>query len=302
MDQLSPSKPSWYVRTLIAAFCALLVAMIAYRFAWIEPRGEISAGLITLLCLLLVLVLAESFDNFSIGQVVSITREAKKKEKEVDKLEKQNAQLLSQLISISNQQTQTQSHTNVYGNYHVAPTVRKASEEEVQDSKSAEAISTPTPVEQARPRMNWRKVEELGLSKYVQLRAIHPSNLIADAKLINEFHGIDPISTLQIIFDGYLKEQDQETFVELRPSHYITPMYRDRLYVMLSKINHYRTAKRVDAHLDLVIMKIPGEEFRTSQISERFLDSFAPAIAGGLLKVVSVEFTVEEANTCHEVQ
>lgn len=302
MDQPTQPRPSWYVRTLIAAFCILLVAMIAYRFAWIDPKGEINAGLITLMCLLLVLVLAESFDSFSIGKVISISREAKKKEKEVEKLEKQNAQLLSQLISISSTQTQTQSHTNVYGDYHVAPTVRKASEEEVRDKQTAETPAATTPAEPARPRMNWRKAEEIGLTKYVQMRAIHPSNLIADAKLVNEFQGIDPISTIQPIFDGYLKEQDHETFVELRPNTVVGPMYRDRLYVMLSKINHYRNAKRVDAHLDLVLMKIPGEESRAYQPLERFLENFAPAIAGGLLKVVSVELTEAEAAACREAQ
>lgn len=301
MDQPPHSKPNWYIRTLIAVFCLLLVTMIGYRFAWVDPKGEISGGIVTLLCLLLVLVLAESFDSFSIGKLISISREAKKKEKEVDKLEKQNARLLSQLIAISNTQSQTQSHTNVYGDYHVAPTVRKASEEEVRDKQTTEAPIASVLAEAARPRMNWRKVEELGLKKYVQLRAIHPSNLIIDAKLVNQFQGIDPISNSQIIFDGYLKEQDHETFVELRPNA-VSLLFRDRLYMMLSKINHYRSAKRVDAHLDLVIMKIPGEESRTGQPPERFLENFEPAIAGGLLKVVSVDFTDEEAAACRDAQ
>jgi hypothetical protein len=301
MDQPQQLKPNWYVRTLIAVFCLLLTGMVGYRFAWIDPKGEISGGVVTLLCLLLVLVLAESFDNFSIGKLISISREAKKKEKQVDKLETQNAHLLSQLIAISNSQSQTQSHTNVYGDYLVAPTVRKASEEEVRDKQTTEAPIASVVAEAARTRMNWRKAEELGLKKYVQLRSIHPSNLIVDAKLVNQFQGIDPISNSQIIFDGYLKEQDHETFVELRPT-FMSPLFRDRLYIMLSKINHYRSAKKVDAHLDLVLMKIPGEEARSGQTLERLLENFEPAIAGGLLRVVSVEFTDEEAAACRDAQ
>lgn len=302
MDQPPQPKANWYVRTLIAAFCVLLVAMIAYRFAWIEPKGEISAGIVTLLCLLLVLVLAESFDSFSIGKLLSVSREAKKKEMEVEKLEKQNAQLLSQLISVSNSQSQNQSHTNVYGDYHAAPTVRRASEEEVRAKQTAEAAPVQPPAEPARARINWGKAEELGLKKYLQLRSVHPSNVIVSAKMTNQFQGIDPISNQQIIFDGYLKEQEHETFVELRPATFFNPLFRDRLYVMLSKVNHYRSAKRVEAHLDLVLMRIPGEESRSSLSSDRFAEFFEPAIAGGLLKIVSVEFTEEEASLVREPQ
>ena len=68
-------KPNYYVRTLIALFCALIVSMIAYRYVWVEPRGEISVGIITLLCLILILVLAESFDSFSVGKLISVSRE-----------------------------------------------------------------------------------------------------------------------------------------------------------------------------------------------------------------------------------
>lgn len=277
--------------------------MIAYRFACVEPRGEISAGIVTLLCLLLVLVLAESFDSFSIGKLISISREAKKKEREVDKLEKQNAHLLSQLISVSNTQSQNQNHTNVYGDYHAAPSVRRASEAEVRDKRTAEAAAPQQPPEPARLSTNWVKAEKLGLQKYLQLRSLHPSNLIVSAKISDQFQGIDPISNQQIIFDGYLKEQDHETFVELRSSTIYSPIFRDRLYVMLSKINHYRNLKRVEAHLDLVLLKVPGEEFRpTPDANDRVLGLFEPAIASGLLKVVSIEFTEEEAAACRQVQ
>lgn len=299
MDENS-KKTNWFVRILISLFCLLLIGMVLYRYLCVDPRGEISTGIVTLLCLLLVLVLAESFDNFSIGKLISVSREVKKKEKEVEKLEKQNGQLLSQLITISSSQTQTQSHTNVYGDYHAAPTVQKATDEEVQDKQSAEPTPPPSSTEAASPRTNWRKVEEIGLRKYLQLRSLHPSNVIVDAKLSTQFQGVDPISALQPVFDAYIKNTDHETFVEMRPEKFLNPMFRDRLYVMLSKINHYRGAKRVEAHLDLVILKILGETSRVYQSPERVLEGFEPAIASGLLKVVAIELSDEEAASCRE--
>lgn len=299
MEDLS-KKTNWFVRILISVFCLIIVGMVLFRYLTIDPKGEISAGIVTLLLLLLVLVLSESFDNFSVGKLISINRVIRKKEKEVEKLEKQNSQLLSQLITISSSQTQTQSHTNVYGDYHAAPTVQKASEEEVRDKQSSESSSAPARPEPARLGTNWRKAEEISFKKYLQQRSLHPSNVIVDAKLVNQFHGIDPISNMQPIFDGYIKETDHETFIEFRPGTYMSPMFRDRLYVMLSKINHYRTAKRVDAHLDLVLMKLTNEETRPYQNSDRLFEHFEPAIASGLLKVVAVEFSDEESVSCRE--
>jgi hypothetical protein len=67
----------------------------------------------------LILVLAESFDSFSIGKLISISRESKKKEKEIRNLEIKNSELIDQIISIQNIQSQTQQHTNVYGDYNI---------------------------------------------------------------------------------------------------------------------------------------------------------------------------------------
>jgi len=120
MSKSEEKEASTFVRVLISIFCFLLAAMVLFNYVGVEPKGEINNGIIFLL---LVLVLAESFDNFSLGKLVSISREAKKKEVEVQNLEKKNTAPLSQLISITSNNTQNQSHTNVYGDFHApAPT------------------------------------------------------------------------------------------------------------------------------------------------------------------------------------
>lgn len=300
MEEIS-KKQNIFVRVLISIFCALLLGMILYRYIYVKPIAEISSGIVTLLFLLLVLVLSESFDNFSLGKLITISREVRKKEKEVEKLEKENSHLLSQLITVSNTQSQNQNHTNVFGDLHAAPTVQKASEKDVQEKQSADSTIATLPTNGvARVTTNWSKAEEIALAKYVQLRALHPSNVISEAKLVTQFQGIDPISSMQPVFDAYIKESSHETFVEFRPATYTPVSFRDRLYVMLSKINHYRTVKRIDAHLDLVLMKLPGEEPRTPNSFARLLESFEPAIASGLLKIHEIEFTAEEADSCRE--
>ena len=112
------NKKNWFVRILIILFCIGLAVMIGINFFRVEPYGEFKEGIFFLLSLLLVLVLAESFDNFSIGKILSVKREIKHKETENKKLEQKNTELISHLISITNSQTQKQQNTNVFGDYY----------------------------------------------------------------------------------------------------------------------------------------------------------------------------------------
>ena len=115
-----PRSTNWFVRILIALYCILLTFMVVNKFFFVEPKGEISGGLITLILILLVLVLSEAFDQFSIGQLISISKTVKEKQKEVEKHEKEKAQLLSQLVSLTSNQNQTLQHINVSGDYNAA--------------------------------------------------------------------------------------------------------------------------------------------------------------------------------------
>lgn len=302
MEQINSRKSSLFVRVLITIFCVLLTSMILYNYILVDPKGEINNGILTLLSLLLILVLAESFDNFSLGKLISITREAKKSEKEVQSLEKKNADLLSQLISISSNNTQTQSHTNVYGDYHAPPTVTKASNEEVEESKTTEAPQSLREGATQRPRVSyhWRLAETISLEKYLKSKKLHSSNVITEAKLTTQFHGIDPVSNFQPIYDAYYREDDNEVFVEFRPNRGMPIMFRDRLYVMLSKIAHYKSTKNVGAYLDLVLMNIPEEDDHRRNDFSRIIESFEPAIASGLLRISEIDFTEQEIEQIRE--
>ena len=114
-------KVNWFVRILIILFCILLVLLILYKFFYVIPKGEINSGFIVLLLILLVLILSESFDQFSIGKLFSMSRNIKRKEEKVQKLEKEKMELFNQLINISISQKQSQSTYSFAGGLHVAP-------------------------------------------------------------------------------------------------------------------------------------------------------------------------------------
>lgn len=293
-----PRKPSYFVRFMVAALCVLLAAMILFRYLAVDPKGEITSGVITLLGFLIVLVLAESFDNFSVGKLITISREITKKEREVDKLERQNAQLLSQVLSVTNTPAQHQNHTNVYGDYHAAPSVERASALDVQESQSADAVPSTSPElsEVIRERINIRAATAIALTKYFAERSINTLNVIHDAKLVSHFKDIDPISNFQPIFDAYFNDGENEIFVDVRIKRNSPLFIRDRLYVLLSKIHHYRVARRINARLDLILISMPNTEEspRPNSNFYRILESFEPAIANGTLKIHETVFTEEE--------
>ena len=247
---------------------------------------------------MLILILSESFDNFSLGKLISISREVKRKEQKVNKLEREKTELFNQLIKFTSIQHQTQQHTNVYGDYHAGKgaSVERASEQEVEAKASDERPKSNDALGQGY-RIDFHKVESIAMQKYISDKGVHSANVIREAKLVTKFHGIDPISNNQPIFDGYYKSDEKEIFIEFKINRGVHMMHRDRIYMMLSKLNHYQNAKGVNVHLDLVLLNLPedGSSYRTN---DRFMQDFEPAIVSGLLRIDEIEITKEEMNSC----
>lgn len=123
---MESKKNNSFVRILIVLLCIGIGMLVGYKFFGTAPKGQISSGLIILITFLVVLVLAESFDNFSIGQLISLSRKINEKEKINNRLERKNSELINQIVSITNSQSQhqnqnqSQSHTNVYGDLYMS--------------------------------------------------------------------------------------------------------------------------------------------------------------------------------------
>ncbi|MFC4790425.1 MULTISPECIES: hypothetical protein [Giesbergeria] len=298
--ETSNSRNNWFVRLLIVAFCGFLATLVVYRYFYIDPKAEISAGLLVLLAFILVLVLSELFDNFSVGKLVTMSRTIKEKEAQTTELKKENTELRGQLISISNSVSQRQTSTNIFGlpeNMIDLLTVKKAPAEEIEDKKNEEETSPAAQPQVAVERQFDRaKAEELAIRNFVVSNNLQSFNLIRDAKLSTQFSGIDPITDITPIFDAYINATDSEIFVETRPTQYASIMFRDRLYVMLTKIHHYKTIKKANVYLALLLVNVPDPS--TSRPPGSYVDrlqrEFEPAITSGLLRIQVIEPTSEE--------
>lgn len=281
--------------------------MVVYRFFYTDPKAEISGGLLVLLAFVLVLVLSELFDNFSVGKLVMMSKSLKEKEVQASELKKENVELRNHLISISTSVSQRQTSTNIFGlpdNFVDALTVRQAAHDEVEEKKKEDdpLSSSQTLGCLSSNKFNQDKRTEQAISRFVSQQNLQSFNLIREAKLSTQFSGIDPISDTTPIFDGYINAVDSEVFIETRPLRYASFLFRDRLYVMLSKIHHYKSIKKTNIYLALLVLTRLHEEanYRNDEYYlEKLQREFEPAITSGLLRIYTINITQEELQIDH---
>lgn len=287
------------MRVLIVLLCLFLTGLIGYRFFVFPPLGDLSPGVLIVLALVVVLVLSESFDSFSIGKLLSLSREVEKKKTEVAEVRRENIELRSQIITIATNVSQHQSSTNIVGLPDILArrfSVSSASEEEVREKQAEDQPPRQVPTsEKPIRRVDQGRLEEKAISRFLELNNLQQFPVVREAKLMAQMEVADPISTSGPIFDGYLNTLDAEIFVEVRPvGRYGLMMFRERLYLMLSKLYHYRVLKKSNVYLTLVLTALPDDEVRPNSVN-RILGEFQPAITNGLLKVIEINFTESEA-------
>lgn len=296
--EVNNRKPNWFVRILIILLCIFIGGLIYFNFFWSSPPAQISGGLLVLVAFLIVLVLSEAFDNFSISKLITLSRTVKEKEIKNQELKKENAELRNQIVSISTNISQKQVNSTFVLTDELAKmfTVKQADEPEKEEKRN----ETEEPTEErqtTRKFISFSKFEEVALPKFLQSEGLNQLPLVRDAKLVSQFQQVDPISEYSPIFDGYIKTVDTEIFIEMK-SKRMGPMLRERLYIMLSKINYYRTIKKVNAYLYLVLIVRPDDEEqpggRNNSFVDRILQEFEPAMTNGLLQVRTVEITQQE--------
>lgn len=141
-------------------------------------------------------------------------------------------------------------------------------------------------------------MEGQALQAFTQARS-NASISLKEVKITGLADSPDPISTREVIFDGYLKEDTRESFIEVMSTNSITPFRLDRIYVQIARVYFYKMAKGVDASLVLLVIDFPGAQ-GVSPISRRYVsqlpDRFRPALLSGLLRIEWMNFTQEQVD------
>ncbi|ANG63871.1 hypothetical protein A8C75_16235 [Marinobacterium aestuarii] len=281
--------------------------MAFLSFFWAEPKYQITAGIITLISLVVVLILSESFNNLSIGKILTLSNEVKKKEEEKTTVKTENKELRQELFKIvSNiQQSQVNNTFNAPSDEWLKALNVVKSEDESEDDteedqdeiKKASQFLAEREKNRGRSRERMqtrRRAEDVALHKYFSHSSTPQSELIQNVEFSNSFDEIDPIMSRKIKFDGYLKTISNERFIEIIPNYMTHRSYQDYLYVMLNKIHCYREAKGISADLLLIILDIEevDEDSKRPDRTANLFEYFQPAIANKLLKVE--HFTISQ--------
>lgn len=299
------NKPSWITRTLTVVFLSFLGFLVIESFYKASPAYAITAGILFILALMAILVLSEAFNTFSLGQLLTLSREVSKSTQEKQELKTDNTELRKALVqlAVNVHQSQVNATINTSGVdlLHALGVVKAEKKEEdveqevKQPATTAEVVS-PSERESVMHSYRIKQIaDSLALDKYIAANSIPKIDVERDIKFSSSFENLDPIMERRITFDGYMKSPSKEYFFEVRNSKNLSPMFWDRLYVMLSKILLYREAKKVPTELIMIITKLPDSETESGpRYFERFIQAFQPAIAGGLLRVEQIEITPEE--------
>lgn len=298
---MSDKKVNYFVRCLIIGLAAFIVWIISYSLLSQSSKGAISAGMITLVILLVVIVLSETFDQFSVGKLFSLSKEVVKKDESIAKLKNENTDLRKELVNVVTFINQHQTSTNIIGlspaDIAKAIGVEKATPDEITEKRTEENDESPERVRPTRRRINLQKLEEIAFDKFLAARNITSLDLIKEAKLVTQFSGIDAISNTQPIFDGYINTGESEIFIEIKIARVSAMMTRERVYLMLNKIYLYNKLKNANAHLNLILVDVEGEDDDRNRVQRNFellKEFFEPSILRGLLRIVPISLSEVE--------
>lgn len=311
---METKKNNWFVRSLIILLILFLVFLIVFSFLNATNPYIISPGIVTLLALTTILILSESYDNLSLGRILSLNREFQQNKIAKEKLSEENNILRNQLIqTIQNELNfkiaQLSSNLNINANGVELQQLIKSlgvvetksddtqpiSEEELLPDNQNNTIEnngesgSPTDFLTRRKITKALKLEVM--NQFLISHQLSSIELKTEVEFSNNFKFVDPIMDRRISFDGYLDFNNKEYFFGVITEDSFVPT--DRLYIQLAKILFYKQFKNTDASLILIFSETP-ESSKIVTRKNRVIEYFQPAISSNLLKIEGVTLCEEE--------
>lgn len=312
-------EKSWVSKLIVAILAVAMIVLVGFSFFKGTPPYTISDGIVYILCLLIVLLISDSVETFSIGSIFTLKKKVQEKETEVSKLSSENKDLRNQITTLVsttlNNQNKNSTVIGIGGNldglFRVEPATaedtRKMAEEHAVAGAQQQTVVTATNERNYTPyvrRQILEGIEKAVLDRFIKDNDIGSSGLQKEVKFSEQFIGCDPVMERQMIFDAYIRRVLDEIFVDILINPAMNA-YEYRLYYEISKIYHYAAAKKTVAKLVLLVPMLPRQYheklygdaglYRDPHRNvERLKERFAPAIKNQLLEVVEVQLSEDE--------
>ncbi len=319
-DETQRFKSTRFQKVAVTAISVFVAMIIVVSFT--HSSYMISTPIVVLISILVVLCLAETFDEFQILNLLNVSRKAKELKNKNKELKEENFNLYNKMISLAQSISNSNSNSNSSSQNHIyleKPQVKQATEQDKADKELLEAnskvatlanqvevpaLSAPyRPISESESfRLQLRKidVEKFVISKFFTNEDIKPVNFKRDVKIASLAGAAssDPISDRSIIFDAWGLWGFQEYFLEVKIDYGISNQTMlDRIYTQLAQVYFYGQMIKHQPKLMLLVV-IPPEKAmlqgRTPSILNMISRYFQPAIRNGLLQVESIEITEKE--------
>ena len=279
-DKNTKGKNLIFVVILISL---LIASLIIISFLFSENRFVITKSIITLLCLLVVLVLSNSFEHIHFGKWFEISNQVREGNEKIKQLKDSTEELCLQIRNMNNQTMQISIGPDL-----LKPTNLSLQQKEQEEEKRINAKA------ELNKRLDIKLFQNLILSKYfgTGLR----DKLQKNMSLVESSQNLDQISSREVSFDALLEDNNKLFFIDvLKGQTY--GFYYDRIYVKLNKILCYTRATKKAAQLILLFPKNPEVEKGENRDSF-FINNYTPAIQNNLLRIEYVDYSKTEYDSC----
>ncbi len=310
----SGKKKSCFFKLVTSILFIMMVAFVLLDFFSSEPKFVVSSEIVYVFGLIILLLLSDSVESLSIGNIITMKKEVKQKREEVKKLTSENSELRTQIFSIMTASISNQNRNQIIlgigEKWLKGAEIEHANEEEITEENNAtnDTIMDDKNVHIVEEKVRFnrfeflRNIEQLTIEKFARNQSIASDSIQRDVKFAERFSSEDPIMDQKIIFDGYIKRPLEELFVETM-SNFRSGQICYRLYYMISTIIQYARINNKAAKLIILIPSfsekwskklLPYANFQRE--IERIEMIFKPAIKNGFLEIRIIDFKDEECD------
>ncbi len=254
----------------------LLSSMVYYKFYYEKPKGELNNGILFLIGFMVLLIIAEYLNHYSVGALVHQQIRIEDKKKIIRQQAKENKRLIKKLL------------VSYKSNIEIPRAIRPIAELNLATVVKSNKLYKDDLMmihPKIQNEVDLEALKSYIISKYFEPQSKSKINLIEKVEIDLPDNTIDPIGNFNPIFDGYYENDTEEFFFTIAFSHITDAYFNNRLYVAISRLYWYQlcTNKRIILKVIFVDFANNDEDKKDMNIDAKIFSSFLPAIKSGLL-------------------
>ena len=225
----------------LALLCVMIFIAWLIVMNFIHNKYEITTYILICLAFMIVILLSDTFDNFSVGKILTLKRNIKDITKEKEDLKLQNSALLNKIITNNTIYNQFMSGSN-----DIRDLMNKKENDETELIKEDK---TKISIEERRRRRKYNNILEILTLKEAMQEIPDNVDKNYDIKIIN--NNYDGIMNKELRFDAVAFSNEANIFYEVKK--YLSIDLKNDLFYMLDFIKKYKEISKKSSKLVLII-------------------------------------------------